>query len=144
MKQKGFTLIELMIVVAIIGILAAIAVPAYQDYTVRAKVSELLGFSAAAKTTLYEEYATNGTMPAAASNIVGDLDNVWGSSAIVESATYAVTTSEVAQYTIELQSLGATPDAENVIFVFTASGNGLQMSCNTGSLQDKYLPSKCR
>ena len=62
--QQGFTLIELMIVVAIIGILAAVAIPAYQDYTIRARVTEGLGFAAAAKTAVSEFYISQGTMPA--------------------------------------------------------------------------------
>src|SRR5690606_8252359 len=60
--QKGFTLIELMIVVAIIGILAAIALPAYQDYTKRAKMSEVIGFISQAKTAVAETYATTNDL----------------------------------------------------------------------------------
>jgi type IV pilus assembly protein PilA len=63
--QKGFTLIELMIVIAIVGILAAIALPAYQDYTVRAKMSEPMAYLSEAKTTLSEYYATRGEFPTA-------------------------------------------------------------------------------
>jgi type IV pilus assembly protein PilA len=62
--QKGFTLIELMIVVAIIGILAAIAIPAYQDYTIRAQVSEGMNLAAAAKAAVAETYLNRGTAPA--------------------------------------------------------------------------------
>ena len=62
--QKGFTLIELMIVVAIIGILAAIAIPAYQDYTIRAQVSEGMNLAAAAKAAVAETFLNRGTAPA--------------------------------------------------------------------------------
>ena len=62
--QQGFTLIELMIVVAIIGILAAIAIPAYQDYTIRAQVSEGMNLAAAAKAAVAETYLNRGVAPA--------------------------------------------------------------------------------
>src|SRR5688500_20146513 len=70
--QKGFTLIELMIVVAIIGILAAVALPAYQDYTIRAKMSEVILAFSACRTSIPEVYQSGGSPPAASS---------WGSEA---------------------------------------------------------------
>jgi len=82
--QKGFTLIELMIVVAIIGILAAVALPAYQDYTVRAKVSEIILAASAQRTNVSEFFQTNGRMPASAS-----IGNVTQTSKYVDTIDYA-------------------------------------------------------
>tara|TARA_Y100001001_G_scaffold163168_2_gene191511 strand:- start:684 stop:1130 length:447 start_codon:yes stop_codon:yes gene_type:complete len=69
--QKGFTLIELMIVVAIIGILAAVALPAYQDYTKRSKMAEVIGFMASAKTAVAETYASTNNLTSLTNALVG-------------------------------------------------------------------------
>ena len=83
--QQGFTLIELMIVVAIIGILAAIALPAYQDYTVRAKVSEIMLAASGQKTSVSEFFQTRLQMPATAS-----IGTVTQNSAYVSTVAYAI------------------------------------------------------
>ena len=95
--QKGFTLIELMIVVAIIGILAAVALPAYQDYTIRAKMSEVNLAASACRTSVTEVYQTGGTPPAA---------NAWGCESTAGSKYVA----------------GIATDANGVITVTIATG----------------------
>jgi type IV pilus assembly protein PilA len=74
--QKGFTLIELMIVIAIIGILAAIAIPAYQNYTIRAQVTEGLTLADGWKTAIAEYYANTGVMPASTNNLTGTCNSL--------------------------------------------------------------------
>lgn len=145
--QKGFTLIELMIVVAIIGILAAIAIPAYQDYTIRAKISEVIGLSSAAKTTLYETYSTNGAMPAEANSTVVDTKAVLRASSYTVAAdpTYVLSNnSNTAALTITLTALGAGANGDTIIFTYAATTSGLSMTCTGGSLDQKFRPSKCK
>ena len=78
-SQKGFTLIELMIVVAIIGILASVAIPAYQDYIARSQVTEAISLSMAAKEPLAEFYLNNGRWPSEAASVVGTLSGKYTS-----------------------------------------------------------------
>lgn len=140
--QQGFTLIELMIVVAIIGILAAVAIPAYQDYTTRAKVSEILGFAASMKTSVSECALTKGdvTNCDASASGISTTDAVASSDFIsaVGVAAGAIT------ITPDWTELGANGSAD-VAFEPTYGDGGVQWQCTVSVTDDyKYFPSECR
>lgn len=105
--QKGFTLIELMIVVAIIGILAAVALPAYQDYTVRAKVSEVILAASACRTSITETIQTGNTLPT--------VDNSWGCESTGSTSKYvaSIQTSAAGQIYVSSKNLGGTANAND-------------------------------
>lgn len=128
-QQQGFTLIELMIVVAIIGILAAIALPAYQDYTIRAKVSEGIVIASGAKATISENSA-NGAGDLCAGVNVGTIGmSTLTCNAGTISMTVAHGVGSVADVTFDLVPAVAT--------------EGVTWSCQDAS-DDKYVPSECR
>ena len=133
-----------MIVVAIIGILAAVAIPAYQDYTVRAKVAEVMGLAAGTKVQIYEDYAANGVMPADASDIVVQMDNLYESSAFVNSAAYTKTDADNSFFTLTLENLTGEANTKTLIIDYAAGANGLAINCQRGTVPDKYLPANCR
>jgi len=142
--QQGFTLIELMIVVAIIGILAAIALPAYNDYIVRSKMTEVIGLAAAAKTTVTEYYQTMGSLPqtTAQSGINDDVDQSNYISAIGFSSPGGVAT---ITYTIDGTGIGEGDLAgDTLIWAGTITGSRITWTCTTGTADDKFLPANCR
>jgi len=142
--QQGFTLIELMIVVAIIGILAAVALPAYQDYTIRAKVSEILTLQNGVKVNISEDYTSDGDMAAATDEIVTDSDTMLETSDFISTAAYARTSADVGTWTITTTGLNTDANGKTIIFVYTGSATGIVTNCGGGNLKNKYRPAECR
>lgn len=145
--QKGFTLIELMIVVAIIGILAAVALPAYQDYTVRAKMSEVVLAASGGKTAVSEFYATRNRMPSSgvasagftnqASKYVTSVD--WTRTSDTEGYIVALATTQVGGGITASQGVRLTGKVAD-----TTTGIVDWVCIGEGSIQTKYLPANCR
>ena len=139
--QQGFTLIELMIVVAIIGILAAIAIPAYQDYTIRAQVSEGLNLGGGGKTAVAEFFQDRGTWPSnntqaglsPAANISGKYVTLVtvGNANGVLTVTYG-------------NDAHTTITGDTLLLSATDNVGSIEWACTSTTIADKHLPAACR
>ncbi len=153
-RQQGFTLIELMIVVAIIGILAAVAVPQYQDYTIRSQVSEGLNMTSELKAAVSDYYSTRGSMPsnnasaglAANSSYTGN----YVSGINVSSGAITVTFGNRVNANISGQTLALSPGtnpANQIVWVCgrASAPSGVSVATSgTTNLASRYLPTDCR
>ena len=154
--QKGFTLIELMIVIAIIGILAVIALPAYQDYTARAQVSEAISLMEGQKSAVVEYYADKGAWPAsneaagiaAAADIKGKYVaqvEVGGDGVITATMKTTDVNNEIKGKTVSLTphvttaGTGGAAATANGSFTWTCTSDS-----ENGGIESKFLPSSCR
>lgn len=133
--QQGFTLIELMIVVAIIGILAAVALPAYQDYTVRAKVSEVVLAASGPKTSIAEFYQAKGYLPSTAS--LGTIDTKSKYVGSVAWSGTVVTANASGESKITGKTITLTPTSAG------AGAGQLTWTCS-GTIATKYMPASCK
>ena len=132
--QKGFTLIELMIVVAIIGILAAVALPAYQDYTVRAKVSEVILAASSAKNAVAESAQVNAGLPASLD--VATQDSTYVSGVAYANGVITATTKAIGPITA-----GSTITLTGA---YNATTGQVSWTCGASGIDAKYRPSSCK
>ena len=142
--QKGFTLIELMIVIAIIGILAAIALPAYQDYVARSQMSEAMNLAGGQKSAVTEYHSNKGEWPSN-NSLAGIAEASQINGRYVASVT--VTTNGV--ITATMKSAGVSDKIKNATLTLTGkadatSAGSYVWQCNTPSTYVKYVPSSCR
>lgn len=140
--SRGFTLIELMIVVAILGILMAIAIPAYADYTTRARVAEGIALASPAKLAVSETYVTRGAMPSSGNEAYGLVASTLISGDWVESVAVLPDTGEiVVTFRGDARIAGSTL---TMVPSTSPTAGVVSWDCGGGTLVQKYRPATCR
>ncbi len=160
--QQGFTLIELMIVVAIIGILAAVALPAYQDYVAKSKITSIVATASSGKSAMFDRYSELGEMPdvaGAANNAIdeagstteGFYNTMSGLSyqsavAYARGANAAGTANAKGTFTVTLAGINANVNGKTLAFSYEDDGGELKFDCAVpnNDIPDKYLPAQCQ
>ena len=145
--QHGFTLIELMIVVAIIGIIAAIAIPSYQDYLARAQVSEAMSLTSGMKTPLAEWYADKGFFPQTIASVTG----VSSGKYVASIAFTTVANSPTITVDATMKTTGVSTDIQGGVFSIATTSAGERWSCGINgqamantTIVARYLPAACK
>ena len=147
-RNKGFTLIELMIVVAIIGILAAIAIPAYQEYIARAQASEAMQLLAGAKAPMAEFYGDQGRWPAAPGSVLANTSGKYVVGISYTPGSPPTPTGQSLSLTAQFRSTGVSKLLQDRTMSYETNNGGVIWTCSVGvggsAMEEKHLPAACR